>query len=279
MLSVAQPALGALLALGGLPDARTVGLGLVAATCGYLAVFSLNDVLDRRADERALPEGKAEIDGYDLDTAYLRHPLACGELPAWAGYVWVAGLAAVAAVIAWVLAPACLVLFAASVALEVVYCLLRSVTWAKTVVSGVMVGVGGLAGWVAVSPLDGRAAAFFAFLALWEVAGRNLPNDLADVEADARVGIRTVATVFGWRASAVATAAGGVATLAALAFTPLPMPAKAASLGFGAWAMAFPAARLAARPSPRLAGEYFNRASLLPALVFLPALAAALVAR
>lgn len=54
LLSVAQPALGALLAIGQLPDLRTTVLGLVAATAGYLAVFSLNDVLDAKVDEAAL---------------------------------------------------------------------------------------------------------------------------------------------------------------------------------------------------------------------------------
>ncbi|MCL4499046.1 MAG: ubiquinone biosynthesis protein UbiA, partial [Chloroflexi bacterium] len=45
LLSVAQPALGAILALGHLPDPRTLIIGATAATAGYLAVFSLNDLL------------------------------------------------------------------------------------------------------------------------------------------------------------------------------------------------------------------------------------------
>ena len=222
LLSIAQPALAAVIALGGLPSPHTMALGLVAAAAGYLAVFSLNDVLDRRVDARALPQGKADVAGFDIDTAFLRHPLARGDLTLAQSLTWVGSLGLLSAVCAYLLSPACLALFVAAVVLEVAYCSLRSVTWAKTFVSGAMVGVGGLAGWVAVAPLTSRAVPVFAFLALWEIAGRNLPNDLSDIVADSRVGIRTVATVFGERTSASATLAGAVATAAAVAALPLP---------------------------------------------------------
>ena len=181
--------------------------------------------------------------------------------------VWVGGLAVLSAVAAYALAPACLAFFAGAVALEVLYCSLRSVTWAKTFVSGAMVGVGGLAGWVAVAPLSTRAASFFAFLFLWEIAGRNLPNDLADLMADSRTQIRTVATAFGNATSARVTLAGAIATVLALALLPVPLAAAAGAAMLGLWAMAVPAARLVRTPTSDQAGAYFNRASLLPALV------------
>ena len=193
-----------------------IALGLVAATAGYLAVFSLNDVLDRRVDADALRAGKGDVIGYDIDTAFERHPLARGDISfAWS-LMWVGSLGVVSAVCAYLLAPVCLGLFVVAVALEVVYCSLRQVTWLKTIVSGLMVGVGGLAGWAAVAPITGRAVPFFCFLALWEIGGRNLPNDLSDIVADSAVGIRTVATTFGSRASAVATATVAAATFASL---------------------------------------------------------------
>jgi hypothetical protein len=80
LLSVTQPALGALLALGALPSARVLALGLVAATSGFLAVFSLNDLLDRKVDADALGAGKAQAEGFDIDTAFTRHPLAAGRI-------------------------------------------------------------------------------------------------------------------------------------------------------------------------------------------------------
>jgi 4-hydroxybenzoate polyprenyltransferase len=268
LLSVAQPALGALLAIGHLPAPRVMGLGLVAATAGYLAVFSLNDVLDVKVDEAALDAGKAEAEGYDIDTVFLRHPLARGDLSRSFSIAWVVSLGALGAVLAYLLAPVCLALFAAAVVLEVLYCSLRSVTWLKTVVSGLMVGVGGLAGWAAVAPITLAAMPFFVFLVLWEIGGRNLPNDLADLAADRAVGLTTVATVFGARASATATGFVVAGTLIVLALLGQPLVVTLVSLGLGVWAMGLPATVLARTPTSEQAGLYFNRASLLPALAF-----------
>jgi len=272
LLSVAQPALGAVLALGALPSGSKMLLGLLAASTGFLAVFSLNDVLDRRVDARALAAGKAEFEGFDLDTAFLRHPLARGDLSLRLAFVWVGTLSAVSAVCAYLLAPMCLALFALAVLLEVAYCSLRSVTWTKTFVSGVMVGVGGLAGWVAVAPLRREALPVFAFLALWEIAGRNLPNDLADIEADRRTGILTVATTFGPVVSAGATLVGALGTIASIALLPAALPILLACIVLGIWAMGIPSLALRRTPTSVQAGAYFNRASLLPALM-LPVIA------
>ena len=82
------------------------------------------------------------------------------------------GLSVVAVVGTALLSPLALLFFAAAVATQVVYCALRSVTYWKTVLSGVMVGFGGLAGWVAVAPLRWSALSLFVFLACWEVGGR-----------------------------------------------------------------------------------------------------------
>jgi len=139
LLSIAQPGLAALLALGSIPDTRTVILGLVAAANGYLAVFSLNDVLDLRSDIDALRAGKGEYEGFDIDTAFARHPLATGRLRLAVAVAWVGALAAVATTFAWMLNPWCVAIFGGSVALEIVYCMLRSRTWTKTLVSGAMV--------------------------------------------------------------------------------------------------------------------------------------------
>lgn len=267
LLSVAQPALAAVVALGGLPDARHTVLGLIAATSGFLAVFSLNDVLDRRSDVRALERGKGTFDGYDLDTVYLRHPIASGVLPMRLALVWVLALGAVSAVAAYLLDPLCLALFGLAVALEALYCSLRSLTWIKTFVSGVMVGVGGLAGWVAVAPLSARALPVFAFLALWEIAGRNIPNDLADVSADLRTGIRTTATVLGTRPAARVVLTGAALLVAAVPALRLPAPGALVVVLFTAWVMLLPAFPLVSRPSAIAASAYFNRASLLPALI------------
>jgi 4-hydroxybenzoate polyprenyltransferase len=279
LLSVAQPALAAVVALQRLPSLRQISLGLVAASAGFLAVFALNDVLDRRVDAESLSMGKAATTGFDIDTAFVRHPLARGDLSPAVSLAWVGGLGLLSAVCAYLLSPICLALFALAVALEVIYCLLRRVTWLKTIVSGLMVGVGGLAGWAAVAPLSLAAVPVFAFLALWEIGGRNLPNDLADVDVDRPLRITTVATVFGRQVAARATLGVGLATLGALLFVQEPLIVTVASLAVGVWAIALPGVALVRAPTTEEAGRYFNRASLLPALVFALALLGLAVGR
>lgn len=272
LLSIAQPGLGALIALGHVPPVRTLAIGLIAAATGYLAVFSLNDVLDLRVDRLALQAGKAAAHEKDIDVTFMMHPLARGVLPFPAALAWVLGLGSISAVLAWVLNPACFYLFAACVALEIAYCSMRSVSWLKTIVSGVMVGLGALAGWAAVAPLTLSSLWVFGFIALWEIAGRNLPNDLADVESDRRVGIKTVATVFGNRASSIATLAGALATMALVAALPTGVALRLVVLALAAWTMVIPAISLVRHPTDSQAAAYFNRASLLPALALLGAL-------
>ena len=290
LLSVAQPGLGAVLAVGGLPSLRISLVGLVAAAAGFLAVFALNDVLDRRIDTAALRAGEGEVAALDggtalggdtafdgdtaLDgTALERHPLARGDLSLRFSLAWVVSLAALSAVLAYTLAPVCLLLFGAAVALEIVYCALRTVTPWKTVVSGIMVGLGGMAGWAAAAPLSWRALGVFVFLALWQIGGRNLASDLAGVESDRTVGVTTVATVYGPAVAARAACVVGYATLASIVI--LPMSGGLLSdlaLVAGVFIVAWPGAKLWYSPTSGEAASYLEWVSLYPAAVLLVAL-------
>ena len=272
LLTVAQPALGALLALGGLPGWRVIAIGLPAACAASFALYALNDLLDRKVDARSLAAGKSTVPRHDVDTTFMRHPLARGVLSLRVSVAWVAGLAAVAVVGTALLDPLSLLFFAAAVATQFVYCALRAVTPWKTVLSGVMVGFGGLAGWVAVAPLRWSALTVFVFLACWEIGGRNIVNDLSDLESDAPVGIRTVASVYGEAAAARAAAAVAAACLVSTALLPMPAAAVALALALGAWSLAWPAVELLRRPTPAQAASYFNHGSLYPDLVLLAAL-------
>jgi 4-hydroxybenzoate polyprenyltransferase len=278
LLTIAQPALGVVLAMGGLPPARVIVIGLPAAAAGSFAMYALNDLLDRRIDTRAVEAGSVRTEG-DMDTAFVRHPLAHGAVSLRASVMWVAGLAAIAAVGVALLNPLCLVFFAAAVALQALYCALRSVTCWKTLAEGAMEGCGGLAGWVAVAPLGRGALAVFGFLALWEIGGRNIAHDLSDLESDASLGIRTVAAVYGPAAAAHVTAVAAAATLGAVALLPMPLPAVLLALAFGAWALVAPAVALVRRPTPAQALAYFNRGSLFPDLVLFAALVGLLAAK
>lgn len=269
LLSVAQPVICVLLALDRFPDLRTCLIGTVAAVSGELMVFSLNDVMDHKADARSLAVGKGPFHhGFDIDFAFEKHPIARGHVPHLVGVAWVTFLAAVFCVSAWALSPWCVAFFVAAVAMEILYCLLRTMSCVKTVVSGVMVGVGSMAGWVAVAPLAWRAVWPFLFLGFWETCGRNMANDLGDVEFDRQVGIATVAVRFGPRLAGRLIFAGALVTVALAGLLPMPAAGRVLALAAGVWSMVVPGWRLVRRRAePAAAAAYFNRACLYPVLV------------
>ncbi len=274
LLSVTQPALGALLAAGGLPSWRVIGLGLVAAGAGFLSVFAANDLYDRRADavevslRAGRPDAGPSAKSFDVDVVSVRHPLATGQLPLWLGITWVAGLGLAGFAAAWALRPLCALVFLACNLLEFIYCSLRKRSWGKTIPAGIMVGLGGLAGWFAVAGPSWGALAFFLLLTTWEIAGRNLSNDLADLSGDGAVGITTVATIFGPATSANWILLGAVAMPLLAVLQPGGLLLRL-SLAAGAVAlMTVPALRLKLATSEAQAQMYFNRASLYPALAF-----------
>jgi 4-hydroxybenzoate polyprenyltransferase len=266
LLSVAQPVLCVLLALGHLPGYRVALLGIVAAASGELAVYALNDVLDYRVDAESLRAGKGDGIGFDIDVAYERHPLAHGHLSIAFGIGWEVFLCTVFAVSAWLLSPLCLIFFVVAVGLQGVYCLLRRVTWTKTIISGVMVGIGSLAGWVAVMPISARALWPFLYLAAWET-DRNLANDLSDIESDSRVGLATVAHLYGPGTSARAIFGLMLGTVALAVALPMPWPARVVALGGGLWSMGLPAWRVLRQPTPTVATDLFNHLSFYPVIV------------
>ncbi len=269
LLSLSQPLLGAIIALRGFPGLRVLILGLIAATAGYLAVFALNDVLDRKVDAQSIRRGKAARDKHDIGVTVFKHPLARGDLSLAASLAWVTGMGLIGGFFAFLLNPLCLWLFLGCIGLEIMYCSLRSVSWLKTLTTGAMVGMGGMAGWAAVAPLTRESFYFFLFIAFWEIAGRNLANDLADVDSDRKVGLKTVATVFGNRVSSVAILVGAIATVALTLTLPLSPLTMLVELALGIWCMGAPAITLARSPSSMQASSYFNRASLFPMLVLI----------
>lgn len=267
-----------MLALGGLPSLRVVVVGPVAAAAGCLAVFSLNDLLERHVAAVSSPVGAGGAARRVAAGGRRRRALACGEHGPRLSLAWVLSLGALAAALAYTLAPLCLLLFGMAVALDIAYCALRPVTAWKTLVAGAMVGFGGLAGWAAVAPLSPRALTVFGFLALWEIGGRDIARDLVDLDADRHRGVITVATVHGPRAAARAACVVGFAALAAT----VTLPMTGGSLNdlavvAGVFIVAWPGARLWHEPTSAEAAAYLGRVSFYPAAVLLVALLPVLV--
>lgn len=271
LLSLGEPALGALLAYGAIPPGRVMSLGLLAAVAGYLSIYALNDLLDLKADKREIDISAVRRPGDwapvapHLDIVSLPHPVAAGALPLWAGVTWVAILGAAGLAAAYMLRPICAWLFLVCAALEVLYCMLRSKTWLKSIPAGTTVAVGGLAGWFAVANVSWGAGAFFLLLLVWEIAGRNLSNDLADVERDRSVGIATLAATHGPKVAVRAVLTGASAMPLLALFQQGPWVPRVIVAIVALVTMSVPAAFLARRSSSQAAQRYFNRASTFPA--------------
>ena len=276
VLDIAHPALGALLALGAIPTARTVVIGFLAAFAGFTAVFALNDVMDCRVDcEKMTALGKGR-ECFDLDSVGQRHPLAQGSMPFRAALGWVIAWGALAIGLAFALSPLCALLMAAAALLEVCYCLLLRITHWKAALSGTMVTVGGLAGVYAVTSLPPwtTVLAFCVWAFAWEVGCRNIPNDWSDLEEDTQLGIRTIPVRFGRRTASVISFALMVIVLAAGVAFPAaaqmrhPLLYAAGALVTGVFLLFLPALRWLKAQSMKTALAFFNAACFYPLAVF-----------
>ncbi|WP_461035549.1 UbiA family prenyltransferase [Streptomyces mayteni] len=272
-LSVAPLLLAALLADDRPPPGR-LALALAAGCAGVLAMFASHDLLDLRRD-RHRHDLVAATDTRDIDAAGARHPVAQGRLGAATATAVTAALAALSLAIAVLLNPVCAALLLLAAALQAGYCALAAVTPWKALLSGAMIGVSAPAGWFALTPHADwpLLALLFLWLAAWEIGGRNIPNDLADREEDARLGLRTVPVVHGDRASVALI--GGCLLLTVLAGAALMLAARSTvgpvglvgALLAGTFCLLRPAARLRRHPGQETALALFAGASLYPAAV------------
>ena len=282
LFSVSEPVLGAILATSAIPSLRVCLLGILAALAGYFCVYSLNDLLDLRADREEIrvssPDPlawKPQVAHMDITT--LRHPVAAGALPVWAAVTWVTALGLIGLVAAYLLRPLCAYLFIGCAGLEIIYCSLRRRTWLKVIPAAAMVAAGGLAGWFAVGKTTWGALAFFFLLYGWET-GRNLTNDLADVEHDRLVGITTLASTHGPSVAAKVILADGVAMVGISLVQPVGWIVRGLVAAVALTAMTVPSFVLHRNPDEPSAQRYFNRLTFFPPFAAACAIIVALVA-
>jgi 4-hydroxybenzoate polyprenyltransferase len=279
VLDVAHPAVGGALAaafLGGAPPARTIIIGLVAGFAGYTAVFALNDVIDVKVDREKMAKYRSDRAAFDLDSMGQRHPLAQDSLSYRAGVAWVAFWGLLSLVLAFLLRPTCAAFLLGALILETAYCKLLRVTHWKGLLSGLMVGVGGLAGAWAVTPSPplGMVIVFFAWAFAWEIGGRNIPNDWSDLEEDRHLGIKTVPVRYGRKAASwISFAFVCAVVILSLLFplvTPLPLAlfylVGAATAGI--LLLLVPLSRWLRRQTAEEALRFFNMACFYPLAVF-----------
>ncbi len=276
VLDVAHPALGAVLVFGGAPRPLTIIFGLLASFSGYTAVFALNDLIDLRVDREKLGGYSGKRECFDIDSVGLRHPLAQNCVSYRAALGWVIFWSVLALVFAFLLNPICAVLMAAAAGLEAGYCKLLRVTHWKTILSGLMVAVGGMAGVFAVTTAP--PAAFVALFGLWaftwEVGCRNIPNDWSDVDEDKALRIRTMPVRFGRLVtSRISFALAMLTIVTSLAF-PLVIPMQfgwifqIGALAAGVWFLVVPGVRWLRDQQTKAGMLFFNRACFYPLAVF-----------
>jgi 4-hydroxybenzoate polyprenyltransferase len=281
LFSVSEPVLGAMLATGTIPSVRVCLLGLLAALAGYFCVYSLNDLLDLKADREEIKVSSPDPMAWKPEVAHmdimsLRHPVAAGALPLWAAVTFVVTLGVIGLVAAYLLRPLCAWLFVVCALLEILYCSLRRRTWLKVIPAATMVAVGGLAGWFAVGEATWGALAFFFLLYAWET-GRNLTNDLADVVHDRLVGITTLASIHGAGVAAKAILADGLAMVAIALVQPQPWLIRGLLAAVALLTMTVPSFVLYGNPDEPSAQRYFNRLTFFPPLAAACAIVVAVV--
>jgi 4-hydroxybenzoate polyprenyltransferase len=284
LLDLATPGLAALLCLGGFPPAKVLLLGLITVFAGYTAVYALNDLVDYRTDIAKISAGRTPEEGY-LDGVMVRHPMAQGLLSFREGLVWALAWTAVALTGAYLLNPVCALIFIAGAVLETVYCLMLRVSHLRTLVSGVVKTLGGIAAAFAVDPRPSPVFLVLLFLWIfsWEIGGQNVPNDWHDLEEDLRWQAQTVPVLYGAEGSAKVILGSLTASVILLPLlqgaSPLDFPGELKLLSFAAGVilLIIPALRLYQAQERSRAAALFNYASYYPLVILLLTLLALLV--
>jgi 4-hydroxybenzoate polyprenyltransferase len=276
VLDIAHPALGAILVFGGAPRPFTIVIGLLAAFSGYTAVFALNDILDCKVDCEKLGGYAGKRECFDLDSVGLRHPIAQGGIAMRAALGWVLVWGVLALGFAFLLNPVCSLLMAAAAGLEAGYCRLLRVTHWKTILSGLMVAVGGMAGVFAVttSPPAAMVVLFGLWAFTWEMGCRNIPNDWSDLEEDQALRITTMPVRFGRLATSRISFVFACVTIVSSLLFPYAIPVRfalifqAGALAAGIILLVIPGIRWLKDQQTKSAMLFFNRACFYPLAVF-----------
>ncbi len=199
LIDLATPMAVALLCIGEFPPFSIILLGMVTVFAGYACIYALNDVTDYQLDRKRMGKLFQEPACFDLDCVFVRHPIAQGLISLAGGVAWTALWGFVALVGAALLNPVCALIFVIGAILEVIYCKLYQHSQWKIFIAATVKNLGGLAAIFAVNPEPPLQflVVVFIWIALWEVGGQNIPNDLVDMQEDGRLGAKTIPVVYG----------------------------------------------------------------------------------
>jgi len=227
LLDIAAPAFCALLWLGDFPRWQTTLLSLLTAFAAYTAIYALNDLLGISYDREKF--ACSEINpGYAVEASAQRHPLAQGVLSVRSGLIWAIAWFVLALIGSYLLNPVIILVLLAAAALEVLYCLLQTITHLRTLVSGLVKTTGPIASILVVDP---RPSPFFilllfAWLFFWEIGGQNIPSDWNYSVEDRRVDAQTVPIRLGLAKAGLIVIIALTLSVIASGFLPLISPAR-----------------------------------------------------
>jgi 4-hydroxybenzoate polyprenyltransferase len=245
---------------------------MVTVFAGYACIYALNDVTDYQLDRKRMGEISREAACFDLDCIFVRHPIAQGFISLGGGVAWTAFWGIVALVGAALLHPACAAIFTLGAILEVIYCKLYQYSQWKILIAATVKNLGGLAAIMAVNPQPPAqfVIAVFLWIALWEVGGQNIPNDLTDMQEDGRLEAKTIPVVYGANAAVLIVLVALIASFAlglGLVFlSPLQLKGVYLLGGVlsGAFFLLLPLKRFLGDHEASKAINLFNQASLYP---------------
>ena len=272
---VAHAGLAAILAKGEMPETRIIIIGIFACLTGTAALISLNDLLDVELDRKRM--AYANVDSsLDLGSLFIHHPVAKGVIGMRLGIAWSTVLSLISLYLISLIRADLWPIFIAIAVCVVLYSKLSQVTFLKFLAVAMAVTLGALAGWFAVGGVVNRAFIIFAvWTFVWEIGGRNIPNDFNDIEEDRPLGTKTIPVVFGPERAAQAVFTMLVLTfflsIAMVGTTGFSVYFKVAVPLLGIYLLLFPGMMLLLDARPEVSVKLYNRSAFYP-LVLLAAL-------
>lgn len=277
---VAQAGLAAVFALNHIPEPQQIILGFIACFTGASALIAYNDLLDVELDrqkiayEAAKSGGKAEE--FDLGALLIHHPVARGVISYRLGAAWVIVMSLISMSVTYLMQPWLPLVYIGVAVFVTIYCKLSRKSPAKMLAVATAVTLGGIAGWMAVAdpPYGAVFWLFAAWTFVWEIGGRNLPNDFNDIEEDTDMGIKTLPVVYGpvaaSRVSFIFLVLTVFVSVALTIAASLPVWVMAITLILGIAFLLEPGFRLLQRPTPQVSRRLYNRsAAYTPAMLLL----------
>ena len=268
---VAHAGLASIFALGHMPTFSTILIGVVACLTGTGALIGLNDLLDVDLDRRRMAYLNT-AEELDIGSTFIHHPVAKGVISMRMGIIWSGILSVISLYFISLLRTDLWPIFIAIAVCVILYSKLSEVSYLKFLAVASAVTLGALAGWFAVGgPVNATLALFIVWTFVWEIGGRNIPNDFNDVEEDKPLGIQTIPVVLGPQKAAqivfgtlLATFALSILLIMTTEFSPIFF---AAIPVIGAYVLLVPAYDLFKDPTPKTSMKLYNRSAIYPLLL------------